>query len=100
MFERLKSVVKNLKREFTVYQLVLKDSRTPRLARLLLWIAIGYTLLPFDIIPDFIPILGQLDDIVIVPALVILALKMIPKEVVEDCRIWANGAKQGINDLR
>ncbi len=100
MFERLKSVVKNLKREFTVYQLVLKDRRTPRLARLLLWIAIGYTLLPFDIIPDFIPILGQLDDIIIVPALVILALKMIPKEVVEDCRIRANGAKQGINDLR
>ncbi len=100
MFERLKSVVKNLKREFTVYQLVLKDSRTPRLARLLLWIAIGYMLLPFDIIPDFIPILGQLDDIIIVPALVILALKMIPKEVVEDCRIRASGAKQGINDLR
>jgi len=97
MFDRLKSVVKNLRREFTVYQLVLKDNRTPRLARLLLWLAVGYTLLPFDIIPDFIPIIGQLDDIIIVPALVILALKMIPKEVVEDCRISADGAKQGRN---
>ncbi|HJW86063.1 MAG: hypothetical protein A3K25_05605 [Planctomycetes bacterium RIFOXYB12_FULL_42_10] len=97
MFDRLKSVVKNLRREFTVYQLVLKDNRTPRLARLLLWLAVGYTLLPFDIIPDFIPIIGQLDDIIIVPALVILALKMIPKEVVEDCRIRADGAKQGRN---
>jgi len=97
MFDRLKSVVKNLRREFTVYQLVLKDNRTPRLARLLLWLAVGYTLLPFDIIPDFIPIIGQLDDIIIVPALVILALKMIPKEVVEDCRIGADGAKQGRN---
>jgi len=100
MFDRLKSLVRNLKREFTVYQLVLKDNRTPRLARLLLRLAIAYTLLPFDIIPDFIPIIGQLDDIIIVPALVILALKMIPKEVVEDCRIRANGAKQGIIDSR
>ena len=97
MFDRLKSVVKNLMREFTVYQLVLKDNRTPRLARLLLWLAVGYTLLPFDIIPDFIPIIGQLDDIIIVPALVILALKMIPKEIVEDCRIRADSAKQGRN---
>ena len=97
MFDRLKSVVKNLMREFTVYQLVLKDNRTPRLARLLLWLAVGYTLLPFDIIPDFIPIIGQLDDIIIVPALVILALKMIPKEIVEDCRIRADSAKQSRN---
>ena len=92
MFNRLKSVARSFKRELNVYRLVLKDSRTPWPARLLLGLAIGYLLLPLDIIPDFIPVLGQLDDLIIVPALVILALKMIPKDVVEDCRARANSA--------
>jgi len=48
--------------------------------------AIGYLLLPFDLIPDFIPVIGQLDDVVIVPGLIYLALKMIPNEVVAECR--------------
>lgn len=91
MFAKLKSVGKNLKHELKVYQLVINDSRTPKLSKFLLGLAIGYALLPFDIIPDFIPIIGHLDDVIIVPALVIMALKMIPKEVIEDCRNRANG---------
>ncbi len=86
MFEKLKSLGTQIKRELRVYQLVLKDSRTPRTAKCLLGLVIGYLLLPFDIIPNFIPVLGHLDDLIIVPALVIIALKMIPKEVIEDYR--------------
>ena len=90
MFDKLKSVSRRLKRELNVYRLVLRDSRTPRPAKLLLGMAIGYLLLPFDLVPDFIPVIGQLDDVIIVPALVILALKMIPRDVIEDCRAKAN----------
>jgi uncharacterized membrane protein YkvA (DUF1232 family) len=87
MLDRLKSIGRNLQDKIKVYQLVLKDSRTPKLAKFLLWLAVGYALLPFDIIPDFIPVVGHIDDIIIVPALVFIALRMVPKEVVEDCRI-------------
>ena len=87
MIESLKSLTTTLKREIKIYQLVLKDLRTPWLAKALLGLAVGYLLMPFDLLPDFIPILGQLDDLILVPALFWLALKLIPKEVVEDCRI-------------
>ncbi len=86
----MKAVGRNLKREIQVYRLVLKDHRTPRLAKILLGLAVGYAILPFDIIPDFIPVIGQLDDLIIVPTLIIVALKLIPKEVVEECRARAN----------
>ena len=87
MFDKLKKTGHEIKREINVYRRVLKDTRTPKIAKILLGLAIGYLLLPFDIIPDFIPVIGHLDDLIIVPALVIIALKMIPKEVIEDCRI-------------
>ena len=86
MFARLKALGRGLKREVHVYRLVLADRRTPRLAKLLLWLAVGYTLLPFDLIPDFIPVIGHLDDLIIVPALILLALKLIPAAVVADAR--------------
>jgi len=95
MFEKLKAMGRAMKTEIQVYRLVLRDPRTPWPAKALLWLAVGYFLLPFDLIPDFIPVLGHLDDLVIVPTLVILALKMIRKEVVEDCRKRIEQKKSG-----
>jgi uncharacterized membrane protein YkvA (DUF1232 family) len=58
--------------------------RTPQSAKIFLGLAVGYLCMPFDLIPDFIPVLGHLDDIVIVPALVYLALRFIPPELVAE----------------
>jgi uncharacterized membrane protein YkvA (DUF1232 family) len=86
MLKQLKAAGRTLKENIRVYTLAMKDRRTPRLARWLLWLAIGYLLSPIDIIPDFIPVLGHVDDALIVPLLFFAAMKMIPPEVVEDCR--------------
>jgi uncharacterized membrane protein YkvA (DUF1232 family) len=82
----IRTVGRKLKEELELYRLVLRDPRTPRLAKVLLGLAVGYTLMPFDLIPDFIPLIGHLDDMVVVPALVLLALRLVPPEVLEDCR--------------
>lgn len=77
---------RNVKKEISIYQAVLKDKRTPPLGKLLLSMAIGYFFMPFDLIPDFIPVLGHIDDAIIIPALIFFALKVIPKAIVQEHR--------------
>ena len=86
-FRKLKSLSKRFKKEVIIYKLILKDKRTPFLAKFLLWLAIIYLLTPFDLIPDFIPIIGQIDDVIVVPALIYFSLKLIPEGVVEEYRL-------------
>jgi uncharacterized membrane protein YkvA (DUF1232 family) len=83
-FERSKDIARLFKRELIVYQRVLKDERTPARAKIFLGLAIAYLCMPFDLIPDFIPRIGYLDDAVILPALVFAALRFVPRELVSE----------------
>ena len=70
-----------------VWSLVVRDPRTPRVSKWLLGAALAYLASPVDLVPDFIPILGQLDDLVIVPTLIWLATRFVPRDVVAECRV-------------
>ena len=87
MFLALKAIALKLKAEFLFYQALQKHPQTPKLAKACLWLAIGYILMPFDLIPDFLPIIGQLDDLVIVPLLLYVAVKLTPAHVILSCRL-------------
>jgi uncharacterized membrane protein YkvA (DUF1232 family) len=89
-FERSRQIVESFKREITVYRRVLRDERTPPRAKLFLGLAIAYLCMPFDLIPDFIPIIGHLDDAIIVPALVIMALRSVPADLISEHRRLVN----------
>ena len=83
---KLSAIATKLKAEFAFYQRLQQHPSTPKLAKFFLWLAIGYLLLPFDLIPDFLPIIGQLDELVIIPFLLYCALKLTPQIVIAECR--------------
>ena len=84
--ESLKQEAKRLKTDTYALYLAYKDPRVPWYSKVFIALVVGYALSPIDLIPDFIPVLGYLDDLIIIPAGISLSLKMIPKEVLEECR--------------
>lgn len=86
LFDRLKKKTTALKAETVAIYLCLKDHRTPLFAKILIVLTISYALSPIDLIPDFIPIFGYLDDLVILPLMISVSIKLIPKEVLTECR--------------
>ena len=78
-----------LQSEIVALYLAYKHRRTPWYAKVLAALVIGYALSPIDFIPDFIPVIGYLDDLIIVPAGIILLIKIIPRDVLEECRAKA-----------
>jgi len=86
LLERARRSWSLAKRELDVYRRVMAHPRTPRASRWLLAACVAYALSPIDLIPDFIPVIGHLDDALIVPLLAYLALRRIPRDVVEECR--------------
>ena len=92
----LKERAEKLKTDIPALFLALKDSRTPAAAKLFAGITVVYALSPIDLIPDFIPVLGYLDDAILLPLLVAMTLKFIPEDVFESCRaqaleMWPDG---------
>jgi len=85
-YGRLKRRGRRLKRQVWALYLSWKDPRTPILARVVIIAAVAYAVSPIDLIPDFIPVLGQLDDLILLPALIALAIRLIPPEVSARCR--------------
>ena len=75
-----------VRRQMRFYRLLLRDSRTPTSSKILLGAALGYAIWPLGLVPDFIPIVGYVDDIVIVPILVCIAVRRVPDHVVDACR--------------
>lgn len=84
--ENWKRRVGQIKRETCVLYLAYRDPRTPWYARLFTAGVVGYAFSPIDLVPDFIPVLGYLDDMILVPVGILLALKMIPPQVMAECR--------------
>lgn len=86
LLTKLKLKARQLKSEALVLMIAYKDKRTPSSAKILVGITVGYLLCPIDLIPDFIPVLGLLDDLIIVPALIALSIKLIPSIVLNEAR--------------
>ena len=90
----LKSRAKKLKTDIPAIFLALKDKDTPMIAKVFAGITVGYALSPIDLVPDFIPVLGYLDDVILLPMLVALTIKFIPEEVLNRNRKQAEGMWQ------
>ena len=84
---KLSQIAAKLKAEFAFYKRLQQHPQTPKFAKALLWLAIGYLLMPFDLIPDFLPVIGQLDDLIIIPILLYWALKLTPPDIIAACRL-------------
>ncbi len=84
--EAWKERAKKLKTEIHALLIAYRDQRTPWLARAWVILVVAYALSPIDLIPDFIPVLGYLDDLVLLPLGIALAIRLIPAEVMDDAR--------------
>lgn len=92
---KLKQRAKQLTADIPAVFLATKDKRTPLLAKILAAIAVAYALSPIDLIPDFIPVIGYLDDVLLLPILIIAAVKLIPESVWADCKSRAENLWNG-----
>ena len=84
--DRLRLWARQLKRDGLTLWFALRHPRTPWPAKAIGWFVVAYALSPIDLIPDFIPVLGYLDDVLLLPGLIWLAIRLLPTEVLAHCR--------------
>lgn len=89
MFKKMKAWAKKIKRQLFTLYFAYKDKRVPWYAKVFTACVVAYAFSPIDLIPDFIPILGYLDDVILLPLGITLALKMIPRDVLSDSAVMA-----------
>jgi uncharacterized membrane protein YkvA (DUF1232 family) len=95
MIERARGWAKRIKTDTVALYLAARDPRTPWGARIVAGLVVAYALSPLDLIPDFVPILGYLDDLLLVPLGILLALRLIPDPVLTDSR---NRSREALGD--
>ena len=89
MLERLKSWAKTIKRDIVALWIAARDPRTPVAAKLVAAVVVAYALSPVDLIPDFIPVLGYLDDLILVPLGILAVVTLIPGHLMAEYRAAA-----------
>jgi uncharacterized membrane protein YkvA (DUF1232 family) len=89
MLSTFRQRARTIKRDTLALYLAARHPATPWYAKSLAIFIVGYALSPIDLIPDFIPVLGYLDDVILLPAAIILCVRLIPPHVLEDCRTQA-----------
>ncbi|MDO5543284.1 MAG: YkvA family protein [Acinetobacter sp.] len=92
--DRLKQWAKQIKRDVYAVWFAARDPETPFMAKLLALLVAAYAISPIDLIPDFIPVLGYLDDLILVPLGIMLVLRLVPAEVMLRCRLQADAISQ------
>jgi uncharacterized membrane protein YkvA (DUF1232 family) len=92
LLENLKRRARSLKADTYALYLVARDPRTPWYAKVLVGAVVAYALSPIDLIPDFIPVIGYLDDLILLPLGIALAIRLVPDEVLAECRARAEAS--------
>ncbi len=92
--DQLKQWAKQIKRDVYAVWFAARDPETPFLAKLVALLVVAYAISPIDLIPDFIPVLGYLDDLILVPLGIMLVLRLVPTEVMQRCRLQADAISQ------
>lgn len=90
MLDKLKQRARALKHESISLYVAVRDARAPWYAKIFAALVLAYAFSPIDLIPDFIPVFGYLDDLILVPAGIALAVKLIPREVMDEARLTAS----------